>query len=64
MTKVTTDYDDQWLEKLSRLHAGGWMRSALCTYLLVRRGAIVLGVSNVVGAEDLLAGIALQGEEV
>lgn len=40
------------------------MRSALCTYLLVRRGAIVLGVSNVVGAEDLLAGIALQGEEV
>lgn len=40
------------------------MRSAPCTYLLVGRGAIVLGISNVVGAEDLLAGIALQGKEV
>lgn len=32
--------------------------------LLVGRGAIVLGISDVVGAEDLLAGIALQGKEV
>lgn len=34
------------------------------SYLLVGRGAGVLGISDVVGAEDLLTGIALQGEEV
>lgn len=32
--------------------------------LLVGRGAVVLGISDVVGAEDPLAGIALEGEEV
>lgn len=40
------------------------MRSAPCTYLLVGRGAVMLGISDVVGAEDLLTGIALQGKEV
>lgn len=34
------------------------------SYLLVGRGAVVLGISDVVGAEDPLAGIALEGEEV
>lgn len=44
--------------KAQQLHAEG------CIYLLVGRGAIVLGISDVVSAEDLLAGITLQGKEV